>query len=559
MSSLYVQGFIFLLVLVVLALPLGWYCKQVMEGKIPKWFRFLVPLEKATYKIIGVNSHIGMNAKKYLKSVLSVSGISFIFLLAILLCQKWLPLNGQNVDNLSLPLAINTAASFVTNTNWQAYSGEIDLSIFSQMFGLTVQNFVSAAVGLSVLCALIRGIVQKKSKNIGNFWQDITRSIIYILLPLSIVVSLVLMSQGVVQTFQSSEAYQGLNGKDLLLYLGPVASQVAIKQLGTNGGGYYGVNSAYPFENPTLISNFIETLSLLIIPAALIFMLGFWIKEWKQGRTIMIVSLVFVALAFVGVALSEFYGPQFAQVIGQANLEGKELRFGVGWSSLWAVSTTAASNGSVNAMMDSFTPLGGMIPMFLMQLGEIIFGGVGSGLYGMVAFLLLTVFIAGLLVGRTPEYLGKKIEAFDMKMASIVILTPLLLTLFGTMAFAIHPNVLDWVTNSGPHAFSELLYGATSMANNNGSAFGGLAANTTFINLVGALLMIFSRFVTIVAILFLAQNLSQKKKVAISEGSLSTTNTTFIVMLMIVIIVIGALSFLPAMALGPIAEFFMNR
>jgi K+-transporting ATPase ATPase A chain len=293
-----------------------------------------------------------------------------------------------------------------------------------------------------------------------------------------------------------------------------------------------------------------------LIPAALIFTFGFWVKDWKQGRTIMVVSLFFLLLAFIGVAMSEYYGPEFARVLGSANMEGKEVRFGVGWSSLWSVATTAASNGSVNAMLDSFTPLGGAIPMFLMQLGEIIFGGAGSGLYGMLAFLLLAVFIAGLLVGRTPEYLGKKIEAFDIKMASLVILTPLMLTLFGAMALVLHPEVMSWLTNRGPHAFSELLYAATSLANNNGSAFGGLTADTPFLNGLGSVLMAVSRYLPIVAILFLAENMGGKKKAALSSGTLSTVSPTFVSMLIIVILVIGSLSFLPALALGPIAEFF---
>ena len=351
-------------------------------------------------------------------------------------------------------------------------------------------------------------------------------------------------------------AYQGFEGQDLWLYLGPVASQVAIKQLGTNGGGFFGANSAFPFENPTLLSNFVENISILLIPAALIIAFGFWVKDWKQGRTSMVVSLFFAVLAFVGVVVSESFGPAFANVAETMNLEGKEMRFGIGWSSLWAISTTAASNGSINALLDSFTPFGGAIPMFLMQLGEIVFGGAGSGLYGMLAFLLLTVFIAGLLVGRTPEYLGKKIDAFDIKMASIVVLTPLMLTLFGAMAMTIHPDVMTWLTNSGAHGFSEILYGATSLANNNGSSFGGLLADTTFLNLLGGLLMTLSRFLPIVAILFLAENMGSKKKAAFSEGTLPTTNATFVTMLIIIIIVIGALSFLPALALGPIADFF---
>jgi K+-transporting ATPase ATPase A chain len=529
-----------------------------MQGKIPKGVRFLQPLERLFYKVIGPISKKEMSAKRYGASILLLSISSIILLIVILMTQHFMP-GGSSAKNLSLPLALNTAVSFVTNTNWQAYAGETTLSNTSQMFGLTVQNFVSAGVGLSVLVALLRGLSQVKKKGLGNFWQDLTRSLVYILLPLSIIFAILLISQGTVQTFKSGISYEGLEGKNLWLHLGPVASQVAIKQLGTNGGGFFGANSAYPFENPTIFSNFLENLAILLIPAALIFAFGFWVKDWKQGRTIMIVSLFFLLLAFIGVAFSEFYGPEFAHVLGTTNLEGKEVRFGVGWSSLWSVGTTAASNGSVNAMLDSFMPLGGAIPMFLMQLGEIIFGGVGSGLYGMLAFLLLAVFIAGLLVGRTPEYLGKKIEAFDIKMASIVILTPLMLTLFGTMVFVLHPEVLTWLTNQGPHAFSELLYGATSLANNNGSAFGGLLADTPFINILGSLLMLVSRYLPIIAILLLAENMGSKKKAALSSGTLSTVSPTFVSMLIIVILVIGALSFLPALALGPIAEYFTMK
>lgn len=555
MSSMMFQGMFFFFVLILISIPLGWYIKETMQGKIPKYMRFLQPLENGVYKIIGSVSQNNMSAKRYLLSILLLSILSFVFLTVLLMTQHFLP-GGQNVANMSLDLAINTSVSFVTNTNWQAYSGETSLSNFSQMFGLTVQNFVSAGVGMAVVCSLFRGITQKQTKLIGNFWKDLTRSLLYTLFPLSVIVAIILISQGTVQTLSQGVAYQGFEGQELWLYLGPVASQVAIKQLGTNGGGFFGSNSAFPFENPTLLTNFVENMSILLIPAALIITFGFWVKDWKQGRTIMIASLFFAVLAFVGVVVSESFGPVFANVAESMNLEGKEMRFGIGWSSLWAISTTAASNGSINAMVDSFTPLGGAIPMFLMQLGEIIFGGVGSGLYGMLSFLLLTVFIAGLLVGRTPEYLGKKIDAFDIKMAGIVVLTPLMLTLFGAMAMTMHPDVLSWLTNSGAHGFSEILYGATSLANNNGSAFGGLLADTPFLNLLGSVLMMLSRFLPIVAILFLAENMGSKKKAALSEGTLSTTNATFVTMLIIVIVVIGALSFLPALALGPIADFF---
>ncbi|MEI5993485.1 potassium-transporting ATPase subunit KdpA [Candidatus Enterococcus mansonii] len=560
MSAIFIQQAIFFIVLIGLAIPLGFYIHKVMTGQKTILTKIIRPLEEIIYRFLGTPARKEMNAKQYGLSVLFFSFFSLIVLMAMMLGQGFLPLNPENLPGTSVSLAFNTAASFVTNTNWQAYAGEDTLSIFTQAFGLTVQNFVSAAVGIAVLFVLLRGFTNRTTKYIGNFWQDLTKITLYILLPLSFIVSLILISQGVVQTFAGSVETSSLElGEKIFLPLGTVASQVAIKQLGTNGGGFYGGNSTYPFENPNLISNFVENISILLIPAALIVAFGLFVKEWKQGRTIMIVSLGFLIAAMIGVTLSEYYGPEFTHVLGRMNLEGKEMRFGIGWSSLWAVSTTAASNGSINAMLDSFMPLGGLIPMFLMQLGEIIFGGAGSGLYGMIAFILLAIFIAGLLVGRTPEYLGKKIEPFDMKMVCLVILTPLLLTLIGTMLFILNPQAMSWLTNSGPHGFSEILYGFSSLANNNGSAFAGLTADTTFLNFLGGAIMILSRFIPMLAIIYLASNLGKKKIVATGSGTLSTTNATFVTMLIIVILVIGALSFLPAMALGPIAEHFITK
>lgn len=560
MNQLWMMQIIFFAVLIIIAIPLGLYINKVMTNQHNLLTKIVQPIENIVYKFLGPVSKESMRGKEYAFSVLIFSGVSFIVLFLILICQGFLPLNPDGLPGLDFSLAFNTAASFVTNTNWQAYAGENTLSIFSQAIGLTVQNFVSAAIGISVLYVLLRGFKEKNTKTLGNFWQDMTRVILYILIPLSLIVSVILLSQGVVQTLATSVETTSLElGEKIFLPLGTVASQIAIKQLGTNGGGYFGSNSAFPFENPTVISNFVENLSILLIPVALIVAFGVFVKDWKQGRTIMIVSFGFLIAAMIGVTLTEYYGPQYSQVIGQMNMEGKETRFGIGWSSLWSVSTTAASNGSVNAMLDSFTPLGGLIPMFLMQLGEIIFGGAGSGLYGMIVFILLAIFIAGLLVGRTPEYLGKKIEPFDMKMACLVILTPLLLTLLGTMMMVLHPEAMTYLTNSGPHGFSEVLYGLTSLANNNGSAFAGLMTDTVFLNVLGGVIMIFSRFIPMTAIIFLASNLGRKNVVAESSGTLSTTNTTFTVMLIITILVIGALSFLPSMALGPIAEFFLTK
>ncbi|WYJ82826.1 K+-transporting ATPase, A subunit [Enterococcus sp. DIV0840] len=559
-SAIIIQQAIFFIVLIGLAIPLGFYIHKVMTNQKTFLTKIISPIETKIYQFLGTPAQKEMTAKHYGLSVLFFSFFSFVLLMAMLLGQGFLPLNPEKLPGTSFSLAFNTAASFITNTNWQAYAGEDTLSIFTQAFGLTVQNFVSAAVGIAVLFVLLRGFTNRSSKQIGNFWQDLTKIILYILVPISFIVSLLLISQGVVQTFAGSVETTSLElGQKIFLPLGTVASQVAIKQLGTNGGGYFGANSAHPFENPNLISNFIENCSILLIPAALIVAFGLFVKDWKQGRTIMIVSLGFLIAALIVVTLSEYYGPQFSHVIGQMNMEGKETRFGIGWSALWAVSTTATSNGSINAMLDSFTPIGGLIPMFLMQLGEIIFGGAGSGLYGMIVFILLAIFIAGLLVGRTPEYLGKKIEPFDMKMVCLVILTPLLLTLLGTMLFILNPQAMSWLTNQGPHGFSEILYAFSSLANNNGSAFAGLTTDTTFLNILGGIIMILSRFIPMLAVIYLASNLGKKKIVATGSGTLSTTNTTFVTMLIIVILVIGALSFLPSMALGPIAEHFMTK
>ncbi len=551
----------FFSVLLLTSIPIGFYIKKVMSDETTFFDRFVSKIENKIYQFLG-NRNVTkeMTAKQYAKGVLGITFVSFLLLLLLLLLQGFLPGNPNQAPNMSLSLAFNTAASFVTNTNWQAYVGETQVSYLVQMIGLTVQNFVSAAIGISVLFALLRGFKGKNSLTVGNIWKDMTRILLYILLPLSIMTTILLMSQGVVQNFMPNMEINGIEeGMKQLIPFGPAASQIAIKQLGTNGGGFFGTNSAHPFENPTLFSNFIENYAILIVPAALIMAFGFYMKELKQGRTIMIVSVFILVLATVGIFMSEIQPIMSQQLITSGNMEGKETRFGIIWSSLWASSTTAVSNGSVNAMMDSFTPLGGLIPMFLMQLGEIIFGGAGSGLYGMIVFVILTVFIAGLLVGRTPEYLQKKIEPFDMKMACIVILTPLSFVLLGSMGFILLGNPMNSLTNSGAHGFSEILYAFTSLANNNGSAFAGLTADTSFLNIVGGLVMLITRFIPMFAILFLAGSLGNKNQTSISSGTLSTTSPTFIVMLIIVIFVIGALSFFPSLALGPIAEFFVSK
>ena len=558
MSSIVIEDIFFVLLLVGLSIPLGIYIYKVMTGQKVFLTRLLSPVERGVYRIMGIQSEDEMTPKKYTFSMLAFSAVGFIFLFGIQLLQKYLPLNPENIGNVSPDLAFNTTASFVSNTNWQAYSGESTLSYLSQSLGLTVQNFLSAGVGIAVLFVLIRGFIAKQQTTIGNFWKDITRVTLYVLIPLSLVLAIALVSQGVVQTLSPYAQTTMLeSGASQTIPLGPAASQIAIKQLGTNGGGFFGVNSAYPLENPTPFSNFLELLSILLIPAALCISFGKAVKDFKQGRTIYAVMLIFFVLSVAAVTASELYtAPVYQGVIASGSMEGKEVIHGVGTSALWGTATTAASNGSVNAMHDSFTPLAGMVLMFLMQIGEVVFGGVGSGLYGMLAFVILTVFIAGLMVGRTPEYLGKKVEPFDMKMVCIIVLFPPLFTLFGTVAAVLMPEVTSWLTNAGAHGFSEILYAFSSMGNNNGSAFAGFNANTVFSNVVGGIIMLIVRFVPMIATIYLAGNLSKKKLVAAGEGTLSTSNTMFAGLLIAIILIIGALTFLPALALGPLADYF---
>ena len=566
---------LYLVILMVLAIPLGKYISKVMDGEKVFLSKVLVPVENFIYKIMRIDKKEDMTWKKYAVSVVSFSIFGFIILFLLNMLQGVLPLNPEGVDGTTAHLAFNTTSSFVTNTNWQAYSGESGLSYLTQMLGLTVQNFVSAATGIAVLFALIRGFTRVKEKGIGSFWVDLTRSILYVLIPLSIVVTLGLASQGVVQNLNSYEEVQLVQPIELedgtvitkqVIPQGPAASQIAIKQLGTNGGGFFGVNSAHPLENPTIFSNMLEMISLLLIPAALCFSFGRSIKDKKQGRAIFLAMFIMLVAALSIVAVSEANAtPQLAQsgmvdvsTVGQAggNMEGKESRFGIVTSSTWATFTTAASNGSVNSMHDSYTPLGGMITMLQMQLGEVIFGGVGCGLYGMLAFAIVAVFIAGLMVGRTPEYLGKKIEPYEMKMAMLVCLATPIAILVSSGIASLIPEVAESLNNGGAHGFSEMLYAYSSSGGNNGSAFAGFGANTPFINITIGIVMLFARFVPLIGTLAIAGSLVQKKKVAVSVGTLSTHNALFIGLLIFVVLLVGALSFFPALALGPIAEFF---
>lgn len=565
----------YLIVLVALAVPLGIYINKVMSGKKVFLSRILEPCEKGIYKFLHVKKDEEMSWKKYLVSVLIFSGFGLIFLFLLQMFQGILPGNPAKIEGTTWDLALNTAISFITNTNWQAYSGESGLSYLTQALGLTVQNFVSAGTGLAVLYALIRGFTKIKAKGLGNFWVDLTRSVIYILMPLSIVLSVILVSQGVTQSIDEYQTVtlaepivleDGTKITEQTVPLGPAASQIAIKQLGTNGGGFYGVNSAHPLENPTGLSNLLEVVSILLIPAALCFSFGKGIKDSRQGMAIFAAMSIMLVVALGSIAVSEQVAtPQLEQNgvvdisnVDQSggNMEGKESRFGIVGSSTWAAFTTAASNGSVNSMHDSYTPLGGMVTMLLMQLGEVVFGGVGCGLYGMLAFVILAVFMAGLMVGRTPEYLGKKIEPYEMKWAVIVCLATPVAILIGSGIASLVPQVVNSLNNSGAHGFSEVLYAYSSAGGNNGSAFAGFGANTPFLNITLGLVMLFVRFIPILGILAIAGSMVEKKKVAITSGTLSTCSPLFIFLLIFVVLLVGALSFFPALALGPIAEFF---
>lgn len=598
-----IQYILYLAVLVILAVPLGAYIKKVMNGEKTFLSRVLTPCENLVYKVMRVDKEEQMTWKKYAASVLIFSGIGLVFLFLLQLLQGVLPGNPQGLPGVKWDLAFNTSASFVSNTNWQAYSGESTLSYLTQALGLTVQNFVSAATGIAVLFALIRGFVKVKSTGLGSFWVDLTRVTVHLLIPLNLVISLMLVGSGVIQNLKGAETVSlvepiavsadgelledavidmdartvTVNGglvadaqivTEQFVPMGPAASQIAIKQTGTNGGGYLGVNSAHPLENPNDFTNLIEMISILLIPAALCFTFGLAVKNKKQGIAIFMAMFLCLCVALGCIAVNEQAGtPQLAQngavnisTVNQAggNMEGKETRFGIAASSTWAAFTTAASSGSVNSMHDSYTPLGGMITMLLMQLGEVIFGGVGCGLYGMLAFAILTVFIAGLMVGRTPEFLGKKIEPYEMKWSVLVCLATPIAILVGSGIAAAVPSVMDSLNNGGAHGFSELLYAYSSAGGNNGSAFAGFNANTVFLNVSLGLAMLFARFLPVIGTLAIAGSLAGKKKIATTAGTLSTTNAMFVFLLIFVVLLIGALSFFPALALGPLAEFFSS-
>ena len=592
----WLQLALYVIVLLLLAKPLGAYMAAVYEGRATRAQRIGGPLERILYRIAGVDAAREMGWIDYALAMLWFNLLGGLAVYALQRLQLALPLNPQAMAAVSPDSAFNTATSFITNTNWQGYGGESTMSYLTQMLGLGVQNFVSAAAGMAVLVALIRGFARKQVASIGNFWFDLVRSTVYVLLPLSLVLALALVSQGVVQTFDKyatvtlvqpvtyDNPKNGPDGQPLkddkgnpvtekatateqTIPLGPAASQIAIKQLGTNGGGFFNVNSAHPFENPNPLTNFLEVLAILLIPAALCYTFGKMIGDTRQGWALLAtMTIVFVTLLAITYALETPGNPVLSKLgvdqvasttnIG-GNMEGKETRFGVANSVLWAVATTSASNGSVNSMHDSFMPLAGMLPMWLLQLGEVIFGGVGSGLYGMIMFALVAVFIAGLMIGRTPEYLGKKIGAFEIKMASIAILLPPLLVLCGTAVAVLVDAGKAGVANPAEHGFSEILYAFSSASNNNGSAFAGLSANTPFYNTALGLCMLFARYWLAIPVLALAGALAAAKRVPPSSGTLPTHTPLFVTVLIGTVITVGALTFVPALALGPVVEHLL--
>ncbi|MHC1481230.1 potassium-transporting ATPase subunit KdpA [Frateuria aurantia] len=565
-----------LLVIGFLVRPLGGYMAMVFDARPRAVHRWGGWAETAVYRMTRVDPNAGMDWRQYAAALLSFNVLGLLAVYALQRMQAWLPFNPGHVPAVGADLAFNTAVSFASNTDWQAYAGETVMSYGTGMLGLTVQNFLSAASGMAVLLALIRGFAHRGGRALGNFWQDMTRSVVYVLLPLSCVLALALVSQGVVQNLQPAQPVHSLaasvsdRGGAVVaaaspviehLPMGPAASQIAIKQLGTNGGGFFNANSAHPYENPTPLSNFLELVAILLIPAALCYTFGVMIGQRKQGWALLaVMAVIFLPLCLLCVGAEQAGNPalHLPGLMPGGNMEGKETRLGIAASAIWATATSAASNGSVNAMLDSFTPLGGLVPMWLIQLGEVVFGGVGSGLYGMLAFAVIAVFMAGLMVGRTPEYLGKKIQAYEMKMASLAVLVPCALAVVGTAVAVVLPAGQTAVSNPGPHGFSEILYAVSSAANNNGSAFGGLNAGTPFWNLLLAVCMFLSRYLVAVAMLAMAGALAAKPLIPPSAGTLPTHTPLFIGLLAGVVLVVGALTFVPALALGPIAEYLMS-
>ena len=543
--------------LIAVATPLlgSWMCRA-FSGE-PYWLSTVSGrIEMIIYRVCGISPQEEMHWKDYLAALLIFNALGFSAVFLLQLFQAYLPLNPAGLAGVPWPLAFNTAVSFMTNTNWQAYSGEATLSYLVQMLGLTVQNFLSAATGIAVFLALTRGITGKSSTSLGNFWVDLTRATVHILLPLSCLLAVALIAQGVVQTFAPYVTATTLEGAKQVISLGPAASQIAIKQLGTNGGGFFGVNSAHPFENPTALTNFLEALAILLLPAALTYSFGRMTGNVKQGWCLF-AAMTVLFLGGLSIGLWAEYQPNHGLGL-PTSLEGKELRFGTASSVLWSVATTAASNGSVNAMHSSMAPLTGLVQMFNIMLGEVVFGGVGAGLYGILIFVILTVFIAGLMVGRTPEYLGKKIEKREIIWAVVAVILPSAMILCGTAITCLVPDALASRANTGPHGFSEMLYAWTSASGNNGSAFAGLNANTNFYNIGLGLAMLMGRFGVIIPALAIAGSMAGKKISPLSPGTFPTDGGTFVMLLIGVIVIVGGLTFLPALTLGPVLAHFLT-
>ncbi len=551
---------VFFALLLFMAWPLGSYMAKVYHGERTMFDTIFLPIEKTLYRLAGIDATQEMNWRQYASGLLIFNILGLAAVVAIQGLQAMLPWNPEGLAAVPFHLAFNTAVSFITNTNWQAYSGETTMSYFTQMTALTVQNFLSAATGMAAAVALVRGLARKNTKHIGNFWSDMVRSIIWILLPLSIVVSIVFMQQGVIQNLSPYVTVDTLEGGWQTIAMGPAASQEAIKLLGTNGGGFFNANSAHPFENPTPFSNLVQVLSIFLIPAAMVFMYGKMVQDRRQGYAILAAMLLLFTVCLGGIYASERYGNPIAEHSGvnePANMEGKDIRFGINGSALFAAVTTAASCGAVNTMHDSLTPLGGMVTMLQMMLGEVIIGGVGAGFYGMMMYVMLTVFIVGLMVGRTPEYLGKKIEANEMKMVVIAILIPAIAILVGS-AFSVMVDAgLAGLNNAGPHGFSEILYAFASAAGNNGSAFAGLSANTVYYNLMIAATMLIGRFGVIIPVLAIAGSLAEKRVSPPGTGTFPTTGSLFVLLLAGIVVMVGALTFLPALSLGPVIEHLL--
>ncbi|MBL0143928.1 MAG: potassium-transporting ATPase subunit KdpA [Betaproteobacteria bacterium] len=595
-TQAWVQLVAYLAVLLALSWPLGKWLVAVADGRFPRWMAPLQAIERGLYRLAGVASEAGMGWRQYAVALVAFNFLGVMAAYALQRLQGVLPLNPQGMAAVAADSSFNTAVSFVTNTNWQGYGGETTMSYLTQTLALAVQNFFSAATGIVVVIALVRGFVARSSPSIGNFWVDITRVTAYVLLPLSLVFSVFLVSQGVIQnvspykdvTTLEVNAYQqpgsGPDGQSLkdakgnpvmedvktdrqTLAMGPVASQEAIKLLGTNGGGFFNANSAHPYENPTALSNFFEMLSIFLIPAALVFMFGRMVGDPRQGWAVLAAMTALFVVSVIVVTAQEQQGSPQLEALGAdqsvsaaqpgGNMEGKEARFGIAASGLFAAITTAASCGAVNGMHDSFTPLGGAVPLVLMQLGEVVFGGVGTGLYGMLIFAILAVFIAGLMIGRTPEYLGKKIETYEMKMTSIAILVTPILVLTGAAVAVLADAGKAGIANPGAHGFSEILYAFTSAGNNNGSAFAGLSANTPFYNTMLAIAMWFGRFGVIVPVLAIAGSLAAKKRMAVTSGTLPTHGPLFVTLLIGTVLLVGLLNYVPALALGPVVEHLM--